>query len=251
VSSPRVLGVIPARYASTRFEGKPLALIRGREMILWVCDGARQSRQLEEIWVATDDERIASVVRAAGFQAVMTDPALPSGTDRIQAALEKNLQKKFDIVVNIQGDEPLISGALIDRLIEPMLQESSLEMATLAHTLSSDELKSVNAVKVVVNQRGEALYFSRFPIPFSRVQHEEKAPISCAFKHIGMYAYRTSFLRQFCAAPQAEIEIHESLEQLRALALGARIKVVLVNERPWGVDTPQDLAKIEEILRSR
>jgi 3-deoxy-manno-octulosonate cytidylyltransferase (CMP-KDO synthetase) len=251
VSSQRVLGVIPARYASTRFEGKPLALIQGKEMILWVCEGARQSRQLQDLWVATDDVRSASVVQAAGFKAVMTDPALPSGTDRIQAALLLNEQEKFDVVVNIQGDEPLINGALVDQLVQPMLQDSSLEMATLAHSLSEVELKSPNAVKVVINQRDEALYFSRFPIPFSRVSHVENAPISCAFKHIGMYAYRASFLRQFCAAPQAELEIHESLEQLRALALGARIKVVLVNERPWGVDTPQDLAKIEEILRSR
>jgi 3-deoxy-manno-octulosonate cytidylyltransferase (CMP-KDO synthetase) len=249
-----VLGVIPARFASTRFEGKPLAKIRGREMILWVLEGAKRATLLDDLLVATDDSRIAAVVQAAGHQAVMTDSNLPSGTDRIFAALQAQTQvngQNYEIVVNIQGDEPLVTGTLIDQLIEPMMKEPDLEMATLAHTLSDDELLSMNSVKVVINSRHEALYFSRFPIPFSRVKPAPGAVISCAYKHVGMYAYKASFLQVFCGAPQAEIEVHESLEQLRALALGARIKVVLVNERPWGVDTLQDLAKIEEILRSR
>lgn len=238
----RVIAVIPARYSSTRFPGKPLAKIKNKAMITWVIDGAKQAKLVDEVLVATDDERIAEVVRQSGIQAIMTDSSLPSGSDRIWAAV-KGLH--CDVIINVQGDEPLVTGALIDSLIRPMLEDPHLEMATLAHPLSLEELKSENSVKVIVNQKSEAIYFSRFPIPYSREMAQGEY---CSLKHIGMYAYKKTFLQSYCAAPQAEIEQGECLEQLRALYLGARIKVIPVNQRSWGVDSPGDVAKIEQLL---
>lgn len=247
---PSVLGVIPARFASTRFPGKPLAKIQNREMILWVIEGAKKSQSLADLVVATDDLRIAEVVERAGCKAVMTDAELPTGTDRIFSALQK-MGRSFDTVVNIQGDEPLVSGELIDKLVAPMIQDPTLEMATLAQPLVAEDLETLNSVKVVVNRKSEALYFSRYSIPFSRVRPVHLERIQSSFKHVGMYAYKTSFLAEFCRTAPVELEVHESLEQLRALAMGGRIKVVVVDEKSWGVDTPEDLAKIEEILRTR
>lgn len=240
-----VIGVIPARYASTRFPGKPLVSIAGKEMIAWVIQGAKTSQLLQEVWVATDDERIAKVAEREGAKVAMTDPSLPSGTDRIWAATQKI---DCEIVINIQGDEPLVSSAWIDSLAEPLIEEPQLEMATLAHPLNDEEVQSLNSVKVVMDQSNNALYFSRFPIPYSR-DNAKQMGYRGALKHIGMYGYRKSFLKTFCAAPQAELEKAESLEQLRALYLGAKIRVVPVQERSFGVDTPEDLIKVEEILK--
>ncbi len=241
----KVVGVIPARLASTRFPEKPLAKILDREMIAWVVDGALTANSLEEVWVATDSERIAKIAERAGAKVAMTDSDLPSGTDRIWAAI-KNIE--CDLVVNIQGDEPLVKGTLIDQLVEPLKKDKNLEMSTLAHPISLEEMISPNSVKVVVDKSGHALYFSRFSIPYSR-DNAKQSDLSGALKHIGMYGYRKSFLSTFCAAPQAEIEKAESLEQLRALYLGARIKVVKTEERSWGVDTPEDLIKVEQLMK--
>lgn len=245
----QVLGVIPARYASTRFPGKPLAKIQGKEMILWVIEGAKKSKSLNEVIVATDDERIAEVVKKSGTRVVMTDSELPTGTDRIWAAVKN---ENCDVVVNIQGDEPLVTGTLVDSLVAPMLADANLEMATLGHALSADDVGSLNVVKVVMNQKGDALYFSRFGIPYSRVNAKHSSDIHGsvygALKHVGMYAYRKSFLKEFCATAPVEIEKAESLEQLRALHLGARIRVIQVQESSLGVDTPEDLKKVEAFL---
>lgn len=241
----RVIGVIPARMASSRFPGKPLASIAGREMIAWVVSGALTSKILEEVWVATDDERIAKVAEREGARVAMTESELPSGTDRIWAAIEK---VDCEVVINIQGDEPLVTSAWIDALAEPLIEEEAVSMVTLAHPLSFEELQSPNSVKVVVDQNFNALYFSRFPIPYSR-DNARQSEIRGALKHIGMYGYRKSFLKTFCAATQAEIEKAESLEQLRALYLGAKIRVIPVRDRSFGVDTPEDLKKVEEILK--
>lgn len=243
-----VIGVIPARYASTRFPGKPLAPLRGEPMIVWVARGAAQSKLLSQVVVATDDDRIRKAVEAAGFRAVMTAPQLPSGSDRIEAALLE-LEKSGPlgegcIVVNIQGDEPLIKPRMIDDLVQPLLADPGLEMSTLAHEISPEDLANPNAVKVVCSDKGDALYFSRFPIPYSR----EQEPAGACLKHVGLYAYQRHFLKKFCATPPHALERAESLEQLRALALGARIRVVKTEDRSWGVDTPGDLAKIEELL---
>lgn len=242
----KVVGVIPARFQSSRFPGKPLAKIHGKEMILWVIEGAQKSKLLDKIMVATDDERIFSLVQKSGAEAVMTDPSLPSGTDRIYSA-SKNLN--FDIVINIQGDEPLIGGRAIDALISPMLADASLSMSTLAHKISHEELYSENSVKVIINDNFEAIYFSRFPVPYSKGKPGMDQQIDACLKHMGLYAYRKEFLHRFCQHPQSSLELAESLEQLRALSMGAKIKVIPVEEKSWGVDTPEDLLKIENILK--
>lgn len=244
----KMIGVIPARYASTRFPGKPLEKIDGRPMIQWVIEGARQSRLVNEIIVATDDQRIAEAATVLGCQAVMTDSNLPSGSDRIFAAVK---EMNIDVVVNIQGDEPLITGELIDSLAQAFINQPRLEMATLGHPLSDEELTSMNAVKVLLNQQNEAIYFSRLPIPYSRHSSKEVDASAVCLKHVGMYAYRKDFLATFCQTPPCAIEKAESLEQLRALFLGAKIKVIPVSEASLGVDTPEDLKKVEEFLRRK
>lgn len=241
----KIIGVIPARFGSTRFPGKPLVLLQGRPLIQWTVEGARKSKLLNEVIVATDDDRIKEAVKALGVKVVMTDSELPSGSDRIFAAI-KNLD--CDVVVNIQGDEPLVTGELIDRLAQVFMDEPGMDMATLAHPISEEELQSPHSVKVVLNHNDEALYFSRFAIPYSRLQGADSDGRPGCLKHIGMYAYSKKFLGQFCAAPPAEIEKAESLEQLRALYLGAKIKVIKVKEASLGVDTPEDLVKLEKLL---
>lgn len=245
-----VLGVIPARFGATRFPGKSLAQVAGKPLLQWVIEGARTSKTLAELWVATDDDRIAALCKQLGVNAVMTDPSLPSGSDRIHAALKK---EKFnaDVVVNIQGDEPMVTGALIDRLAS-CFADKGVQAATLAHPLRDEaELQSKNAVKVIVNSNGEAIYFSRFPIPYSRQSVQEAGGLSGALKHIGMYAWTPAFLEKFCEAPPALIEKAEGLEQLRALHLGARMKVVTVEQGLQGVDAPEDVAVVEALLKKR
>ena len=243
------VGIIPARYGSTRYPGKPLAMINGQPLLKWVIDGALSSKALSRIAVATDDDRIAKLARECGVQALMTDSELPTGTDRIFQASSQMDLLDTDVIVNIQGDEPLIEGSLLDLLVEPFQNDAHLEMATLGRALDEESLKSRNTAKIVLNQKNEAMYFSRLPIPYTRQSGE--APYSAALKHIGIYAYRKSFLRLFCAEKPAAIELAESLEQLRALYLGARIKVVQVAHESWGVDTPEDVLKIERLMRER
>ncbi|RYZ77487.1 MAG: 3-deoxy-manno-octulosonate cytidylyltransferase [Proteobacteria bacterium] len=246
----RAVGVIPARFASTRFPGKPLALINGKPLLTWTIEGARTSRSLSEIIVATDDERIVKLAEASGVRAVMTDSQLPTGTDRIWQAIQRlEGGSDIDVVVNVQGDEPLIEGSLLDRLVEPFLHDSQLEMATMGLELTMETLMSPQTPKIVMNAKDEALYFSRLPIPYTR--QEPKLPLKAALKHIGIYAYRTKFLEKFCAEAPTELEQAESLEQLRALYLGARIKVIRAEHDSWGVDIPEDIQKIEDILRKR
>lgn len=242
----RAMGIIPARWGSTRFPGKPLALIDGKPLLQWVIEGASTSRKLKEICVATDDERIAALAKSVGVRAIMTDSELPTGTDRIWQA-SRELQA--DVVLNIQGDEPLIEGAVLDRLVEPFESDPGLEMATLGRPLDAESLASPNTAKIALNCRGEAIYFSRFPIPYSRVLASGRP--DAALKHIGIYGYRRSFLERFCAEPPTALEKYEGLEQLRALYLGARIKVIAVDHDSWGVDTPDDVQKIEKIMREK
>lgn len=241
----KIVGVIPARFASTRFPGKPLAMLQGRPMIQWTIEGSKKSKLLTDLIVATDDELIKAAAEAVGVKVVMTDSELPSGSDRIHAAIKG---MDCDVVVNIQGDEPLVTGELIDRLAQVFVDDAKMDMATLAHPISEEELQSPNAVKVVLNHKDEALYFSRFPMPYSRVKASDMGNYDGCLKHIGMYAYSKNFLKQFCEAPQALIEKAESLEQLRALYLGAKVKVVRVKEASLGVDTPEDLVKLEKLL---
>ena len=229
----KIIAVIPARFASTRFPGKPLELLKKKPIIQWVVEGTRTSRVVDEIFVATDDVRIADVCRAINVNVLMTSAECVTGTDRIFEAT-RNLE--FDVVLNVQGDEPLIDSSYIDLLAQAFLKNQSLEMATLAHPISREDLTNFNAVKVITNTFDEAIYFSRLSIP-------------ATLKHIGLYGFSKAFLQKFCTSPQAFIEKQESLEQLRALHLGARIKVLHVEKPTYGVDTPEDLQKLEALLK--
>lgn len=240
----RALGVIPARFGSTRFPGKPLVSLKGRPLIQWVIEAAQKSKKLSKVVVATDHEGIASAARQCGAQVVMTASDLPSGTDRVFAASQNELA---EVVVNVQGDEPLIDPAHIDLLVSSFESSPRPQMATLGHPLSASEWQSPHSVKVVMDQQGHALYFSRFPIPYSRASAEDNN-YSGVLKHIGMYAYSADFLKRFCQEPPALLEKAEALEQLRALYMGAKIKVLQVKSAYPGVDTPEDLQKLETIL---
>lgn len=253
----KAIGVIPARYGSTRFPGKPLVDLLGKPLIQWVIEGAQKSELLQKVIVATDDQRIFNTVSGLGVEVVMTPSELQSGTDRVLAALlasESSLNPidEDSVIVNIQGDEPLIEAKLIDQVIGLFLNESKsapLDMATLAHPISLEELASPNAVKVIVNKNSEAIYFSRYQIPYSRSTAPTTGPIAGCMKHIGMYAYSFNFLKKFCNEEPALIEVNESLEQLRALYLGARIKVLPVAHSTPGVDTPEDLERVKTLLQ--
>ena len=194
----KIVGVIPARYGSTRFPGKPLVNLKGRPLIQWTIEGAKQSKMLSDLYVATDDERIKAAAEISGAKVIMTPSELPTGSDRIHAAIQNVI---CDVVVNIQGDEPLITGELIDRLAQVFVEDSTIDMATLAHPISQEELQSPNAVKVVLNYKDEALYFSRYAIPYSRHSALELGLFDGCLKHVGMYAYSKTFLYKFCQSP--------------------------------------------------
>lgn len=240
----KVLGVIPARYGSTRLPAKPLLKIKGRPLLEWVIRGVREARSLTAgLVVATDHPEIANLAESLGVRAVMTAPELPSGSDRVWAAA---LSQDVDVVFNIQGDEPLIEPHWVDRLSAVFKENPETKMATLAHALPEEELSTLGTVKLILNQKNEAIYFSRHPIPYSR-EGIDKWP-GLALKHIGLYAYRKEFLRQFCAQGPTPLEKAESLEQLRALWMGAKIHVVEINGQSIGVDTAEDVKKLETIL---
>jgi 3-deoxy-manno-octulosonate cytidylyltransferase (CMP-KDO synthetase) len=242
----QAIGVIPARFGSTRFPGKPLKMIHNKPLLQWVIEGAKTSRLLSEVWVATDHPEIFALAEKCGARAVMTPADLPTGSDRVFAASRDH---KAEVIVNIQGDEPLIRGDMLDQLVTPMFTDPSLQMATLGRQLKEGDLESRNTAKIVLNQRSEALYFSRFPIPYSKLRVDAVGQKAVCLKHIGLYAFRKSFLSQFCAQAPTALELAEGLEQLRALYLGARIRVVEVDFESWGVDTPEDVAKVEALLK--
>jgi len=237
--------VIPARYGSTRFPGKPLALIAGKPMIRRVYECAASARGIDEVLVATDDARIADAVASFGGRAVMTSAEHSTGTDRIAEALANT---PAGIVVNVQGDEPLVPAEVLDDLVQAM-QDSGAEMGTVAvpFALTAKDCRDENAVKVVVDKEGYALYFSRAPIPFCRSGGTPVEPLL----HWGLYAYRRQTLEAFVKWPRGELESCEMLEQLRALENGVRILVVRSTAQSVGVDVPQDVQQVEEILRAR
>jgi 3-deoxy-manno-octulosonate cytidylyltransferase (CMP-KDO synthetase) len=240
----KVVGVIPARYASTRLPGKPLQEILGKPMIQRVYEGASRSRQLEALIVATDDERIVEAVQAFGGRAVLTSPDHNTGTDRV-AEVARGLAA--EIVVNIQGDEPFVHPGMIDEIVEPLLSDASLPMCTSRHEIRDpQDFGNPNVVKVVVNLAGEALYFSRSLIPYPRKSEGHRV-----FEHIGLYAYRRDFLFKYAALPQTPLEKLESLEQLRVLEHGFRLRVVETRQPyvPLSVDTPEDLEKARALAR--
>ncbi|MGF1679300.1 MAG: 3-deoxy-manno-octulosonate cytidylyltransferase [Candidatus Methylacidiphilales bacterium] len=249
----KALVVIPARFASTRFPGKMLASLCGRPLIEHVWSHAVAAQYASRVVVATDDERIASVIRTAGGEAVMTPPDLPSGTDRIEAALRlmERGEQADDVewVVNIQGDEPLFTAEELDSLIS---QLGGGDMATLARDIEPDEdPHDSNLVKVVTDQRGMALYFSRAAIPHIRDPEERGAvddsPIPYRI-HLGIYAYRREILHRLVQWPPSPLEKKEKLEQLRALENGVSIRVIPTRFRSKGVDVPEDISKVEARL---
>jgi len=239
-----VIGVIPARWNSVRFPGKPLASILGRPMLQHVYERAASCRLISELLVATDDDRIAEAAKSFGAKVVMTSTEHPTGTDRVAEAASKAVGS---VVVNIQGDEPLLRPESIDRLVSEMASSKAVRMATLACRVADpDELESSSCAKVVLDGNDEAIYFSRSKIPYVIGSHPFEF-----YKHIGVYGYRRDVLDRLAASPPTPLETAEGLEQLRALEQGVRIRVVKVEG--WGpaVDTPEDIERVEKRLRQK
>ena len=239
-----VFGIIPARYASSRFPGKPLALINGKPMVQWVYERVLSS-EVRDLAVATDDERIADCVRGFGGKVVMTSPNHASGTDRCGEAALAMQPNDNDVVINIQGDEPLISPKEI-HLLASAFEDRSVQIATLVNPFHDDALlQNPNVVKVVKAKNGNVLYFSRLPIPYLR--GESAVAPKNYYRHIGIYAYRYGVLRQIVQLPTSELENSEKLEQLRWLENGYTIRALECDYQGIGVDTPEDLALIQNV----
>ncbi len=240
----KILCVIPARFASTRLPGKPLKDVAGKPMICRVYDRAAQAKTLSGVVVATDDERILRAVEENGGRAMMTAKDHPTGTDRLAEVAAA--YPDVDLIINVQGDEPLIEPSLIDELGRAFEEDDDLRMATVMTPITEEsEQKNPNNVKVVTDKNGYALYFSRSLLPYPR--NDAGTPV---YKHIGIYAYRRNFLLSYAKMEPTPLERAESLEQLRALENGYKIKCIKTHARFVGVDTPEDLAKVNEIYRS-
>ena len=248
----KFLGIIPARYASTRFPAKPLAMLGGKTVIRRVYE--QVNRELDDVYVATDDERIEAEVRAFGGKVVMTSPHHKSGTDRCYEACQK-IGGAFDVVVNIQGDEPFIQPSQL-KAVKECFEDASTQIATLVKPFTVDNgweaLENANSPKVVLNKNRNALYFSRSIIPYQRnADKSDWLKNHVYYKHIGLYAYRTEVLKEITSLPQSPLELAESLEQLRWLENGYTIKVGFTEVETIGIDTPQDLARAEEFLKTQ
>ncbi len=245
----KFIGIIPARYASTRFPGKPLAVLGGKLVIHRVVE--QVSKVLNDVYVATDDERIKHAVEEFGVNVIMTRSDHKSGTDRIEEAYRKiNGNVSSDVIINIQGDEPFIQEEQLETIMK-CFDDPSTQIATLGKVFTDmDAVKNPNSPKIVVDNHGFAMYFSRSVIPFVRGKDESAWLSDYPFlKHIGLYAYRAETLHAITCLPQSSLEIAESLEQLRWLQNGYRIRVGLTNVETVGIDTPEDLAKAEEFLK--
>ncbi len=245
----KFIGIIPARYASTRFPGKPLAVLGGKTVIQRVCEQA--SSILEEVYVATDDDRIFKAVEHFGGKAIMTRADHKSGTDRIEEAAEK-IGTDADVIINIQGDEPFIHQSQISTLIQ-LFDDADTQIGTLGKRF--EDMKAVqnpNSPKIATDKRGFALYFSRSVIPYIRGKEQSEWLAHFPYlKHLGLYAYRRDVLREITQLPQSPLEIAESLEQLRWLENGYRIRVGITDVETVGIDTPEDLQRAEEFLANR
>lgn len=248
----KFIGIIPARYASTRFPAKPLAMLGGKPVIQRVYE--QVNGVLDEAFVATDDERIEAAVKAFGGKVVMTSTEHKSGTDRVQEAFEK-VGAGYDVVVNIQGDEPFIQPSQLET-VKACFEDEKTQIATLVKPFTEadgwETLQNPNSPKVVVDRQMNALYFSRSVIPYLRgVEKEEWLKRHIFYKHIGLYAYRAEVLREITHLPQSSLELAESLEQLRWLENGYCIKVGITNTETIGIDTPEDLEKAERFLAAQ
>jgi len=250
----KIYGIIPSRFGSSRFPGKPLHEIAGKPLVAWVVEAVKRAKRLDDVVVATDDDRIMKAVADCGGKAVMTPSELPSGTDRIACAARIVCGGDFaddDILVNIQGDEPLIDPALIDALAAKLADDPKWDMATAVTPLAAaSDLAAKTVVKVVLDRDDGALYFSRAPIPCDR-DHEPDIASGLYVRHLGIYAYRGAFLKRYVAEPPCTLETTEKLEQLRALWMGAKIAVIRTKDEGVGVDTPEDAVRIEPLLRKK
>ena len=246
----RVVAIIPSRYGSTRFPGKPLALISGTPMIQHVYERVSAAKRINEVFVATDDKRIAESVNNFGGKFVMTPSTLKSGTDRCAAAAKKI---KADIIVNVQGDEPVISPKTIDAAISALLKSNNSVMSTAAVVIrDNDTLFSQNVVKVVIDKNGDAMYFTRNAIPFLRgVHHQDYLAQFRFLKHLGIYIYKNSFLQKLTKLNETPLEAAEKLEQLRVLENGYKIKVAVVEDDTISVDVPSDVIAVEDFLSNQ
>ena len=248
----KFLGIIPSRYASTRFPGKPLVVMYGKPMIQRVYEQVIST--VDDLYVATDDERIMEAVKSFGGKVILTSEKHNSGTDRCYEASRK-IGGDFDVIINIQGDEPFIKPEQIE-LLKNCFSEADTQIATLVKLFDKDgnfdqTLFNPNTPKVILNNRSEAIYFSRSIIPYIRgKEYTEWLNTHTFYKHIGLYAYRTDILKEITSLPQSSLEIAESLEQLRWIQNGYRIKVALTNQETIGIDTPEDMEKALEFLRS-
>lgn len=247
-TNPYILGVIPARFASTRLMGKPLADIGGKSLLQHTYEGASKSKLLDKIIIAVDDEQVAKAAKGFGAATIMTLKECPTGSDRI-AIVAKEFPRA-DIIVNIQGDEPFISGMMIDQAIEPLLFDPEVNVSTLAKLIETvDEFESSSVVKVVFDYKNFALYFSRSPIPFVRDAKTQKEMLEKAniYKHVGLYVYRKDSLIKFTQLESTDLEQWEKLEQLRMLENGFKIKIVETEFDSFSVDTPEDLEMARKI----
>ncbi|MBN1480612.1 3-deoxy-manno-octulosonate cytidylyltransferase [candidate division KSB1 bacterium] len=244
----KIAALIPARWASSRFPGKPVVPIAGKPMIQWVYERTKLATSISDVLVATDDERILHAVKKFGGTAVMTPSALPSGTDRV-AYVAKDLD--VDAVINVQGDEPLIDPKAIDVLAQTLLADSSTRMATLARKITeTSELNDPNIVKVVVDNNNYALYFSRAVVPYARDVEKNAWLLHFPYyDHIGIYAYRKEFLLELTELPISMLEQAEKLEQLRVLENGYKIKIGYVDAQPICVDVPEDVIRVERRIQ--
>ena len=257
----KTYAIIPSRYGSSRFPGKPLAVLAGKPLVAWVVEAVTKAKGLDAVLVATDDDRIVKAVEAHGGTAVMTPSDLPSGTDRIACAARNFLGRDFDdddILVNVQGDEPLIDPALVERLAAKLKDDARWSMATAVTPIrNAADFAAKTVVKVVLDRDDGALYFSRAPIPCRRDAEPDFAsrPLNLStsqpLRHLGIYAYRGAFLKRYIAEPPCGLEKTEKLEQLRSLWMGAKIAVVRTDDEGVGVDTPEDAARVEGILLAR
>lgn len=244
----RVLAVIPARFAATRLPGKPLADILGKPMIQWVYERAKASRAVDRVVVATDDERIMKVVQSFGGEAFMTDPELPSGTDRVAAVAD---QIDADVYVNIQGDEPLMESEAITQAVS-LVTSGRFRMGTVMTPMTDpSDLSNLAVVKVIADSHDRALYFSRYPIPYSRGPAPGPGGSFACRRHVGLYTYTKECLFRIRSLPQSALEKGEMLEQLRAMEDGIAIGIREVNFTSIGVDTPEELDKVRKILERR
>lgn len=248
--APKVIAVIPARYHSNRFPAKPLALIAGKPMIQHVVERAKKVPLINQVVVATDDKRIANCVSGFGGEYVMTSSDHATGTDRLAEAAEKLGVEEHDVIVNIQGDQPLFPSEIIEQVASPLLEDPGLPMSTLIYKIiRPEEITDPNHVKTVFDCYWNALYFSRSPIPFQRNPEEKEQPTY--YKHLGFYAYRKGFLVTFVGLPEGEWEKFEKLEQLRALEYGYTVRVVLTGHDSVEVDTPKDIERVEELIQEQ